>query len=226
MQPPHDPFVCGGNWYAAAIYGDGHWVVELDPTAVQPALDPTVDGPACSGAVALITQNVFENNFVAVMPYFHTRLIVSNNIFRDNAFAFAANALQDRGVLLHNVFWNNERIAVGISAGYVDVLDNVIGASSTGYWQDYVQQGRLACNVFWQNDADIAPGIAGEPLRLTLGTVGNVVTDPLFVDVASGDFHLGPGSPAIDSGCNVDGTLDPDGSPVDIGAYGGPLGDW
>jgi hypothetical protein len=45
-------------------------------------------------------------------------------------------------------------------------------------------------------------------------------------DEANGrDFHLQPGSPAIDAGCHGD-TYEPDGTPHDIGAYAGPLAAW
>lgn len=57
--------------------------------------------------------------------------------------------------------------------------------------------------------------------------VGNIITDPLLVNPASGDFHLQPNSPCINSGNNagVTFTNDLDGNPrivggtVDIGAY-------
>jgi hypothetical protein len=57
------------------------------------------------------------------------------------------------------------------------------------------------------------------------GTDGNVSVDPLFLDVSAADprdwdLHLGPSSPLIDTG---DATIDdPDGSPSDMGPYGGP----
>jgi hypothetical protein len=48
--------------------------------------------------------------------------------------------------------------------------------------------------------------------------------DPVFTwDPAMGSYALSPFSPAIDAGS---GDLDPDGSPPDIGAFGGPEGDW
>ncbi len=46
---------------------------------------------------------------------------------------------------------------------------------------------------------------------------GNFDADPLFVNAPGGDFHLAAGSPCIDAG--TPGKLDPDGSPLDVGAY-------
>ena len=51
--------------------------------------------------------------------------------------------------------------------------------------------------------------------------LGNLAAlDPLFVDPANEDYHLQAGSPAINSGDPA--LLDTDGTPSDMGAYGGP----
>lgn len=60
-----------------------------------------------------------------------------------------------------------------------------------------------------------------------LSGTGNIEVDPGFVDSAHGDFSLDPSfSPLIDAGNPLSGYDDPDGSPADIGAFGGPYGAW
>ncbi|HTM19490.1 MAG TPA: right-handed parallel beta-helix repeat-containing protein [Kofleriaceae bacterium] len=52
------------------------------------------------------------------------------------------------------------------------------------------------------------------------GSGGNLADNPLFLDAAAGDFHLGAGSPCIDAG---DPSLaDRDTSRADMGLFGGP----
>lgn len=60
------------------------------------------------------------------------------------------------------------------------------------------------------------------------GATGVLRTDPAFVssdgDAKGWDLHLRATSPLVDAG--EPATTDADGSPADIGAYGGPGGDW
>jgi hypothetical protein len=52
----------------------------------------------------------------------------------------------------------------------------------------------------------------------------SILTDPIFTfDPTKGSYALDPASPAVDAG---EGDPDPDGSPADLGAFGGPEGDW
>lgn len=61
------------------------------------------------------------------------------------------------------------------------------------------------------------------------GTLGNIAVDPAYFDTSAADagawdLSLSTGSGCIDVG--DPGVLDPDGSRSDIGAYGGPGGNW
>jgi hypothetical protein len=207
-----DVLACSANWYAAAIYADGH---DFDVLPSSTGGEP----PVCPGSSAHISHNVFEGNAVAVLPYFHALAVVQNNLFVGNGHAYVANHLQDTGVVLHNTFVGSTHHAVAITAGYVDVVNNVIaGSSQSAMFQEYVQRGRVQCNLVFGR----APSL---PLSMVVGLDGNQEADPIFTDAPQGDYRLGSGSPGLDTGCGVD-QLDVDGTLPDLGAWGGPLGAW
>ncbi|MFC1481859.1 right-handed parallel beta-helix repeat-containing protein [Candidatus Neomarinimicrobiota bacterium] len=54
----------------------------------------------------------------------------------------------------------------------------------------------------------------------------NISATPMFVDPENGDFHLANDSPGINQGDPDPAYDDPDGTRNDMGAYGGPYGDW
>lgn len=75
---------------------------------------------------------------------------------------------------------------------------NLISAPGSGSVVDY--------NLFWGVGQNFNGASQGDH---------NLFSDPLL----TADFHLGPGSPAIDAG--TPGMTDNDGSPLDLGAFGG-----
>lgn len=200
---PDDPFYCSGNWYAAAIYGDG---------------SATYDGPdPCADTSILVTQNFVTGNVIGMMSYFHARAVVRNNVFVGNTSGFVANHLQDHALLLQNAFFENSNLAIGSQAAYLDVIGNIIVGSQVGLRHEYIQTGRISCNVFAQT-AD--PGVAS-------GDQGNMVLDSAFVDAANGDYR-----PTAELIAAVGNCLDvplPDAvswASSEPGAFGGVLGRW
>jgi hypothetical protein len=198
-----DPFGCSGDWYRAAVYlGGTSW------------LAPTDDPPP------VITNNIFESNEIAVMVYFHGVSVIRNNVFVGNRSAFVANHFQDRALVANNVFVDNVDLAIGNMAAYLDIINNVIVGSAIGIRFEYIQTGHIRCNLFYGNGAN------ENDTRFMIGTDGNVEDDPQFIDRPGHDFHLGPGSPGKDHGCDAGAAFEPDGSPYDLGAFGGPLANW
>ena len=82
-------------------------------------------------------------------------------------------------------------------------------------WNDLPQEIYVLSGSVTVNYSDIQGGWTG---------TGNINANPLFI--GSGDFHLQPGSPCIDAGNPAPQYNDPDGTRNDMGAYGGPGGDW
>jgi hypothetical protein len=203
-----DPFLCGGDWYAAAIYGDGHNRADAEAGLGDPCADTTI----------LVTQNIIRDNFIGMMTYFHSRAVVRNNIFIGNQSAFVANHMQDHALLLNNAFIDNPRLAIGSQAAYLDVIGNIVVGSDVGVLHEFIQMGRVSCNGF------AAVADVGE--RVPVGSNGNLVFDEALVDPAGGDFHPTPELVAALASCL--------GQPSDLtpwaaaepGAFGGVLGQW
>lgn len=200
-----DVMECGGSWYSAAVYADGHTSLGEAPSS------------------ALLMHNVFRDNSIGALLYFHARAVVRNNLFVGNTHGFVANHFQDVALVANNVFWENTREAIVSQAAYLDILNNVVARSEVGIWHAHIQTGRIRCNLFFENGVNGAD-IHLVPPRFEIGTEGNVELDPLFVSPEAGIFHPMGGSPLIDTGC-FEG-LDHNGTREDRGAYGGPLGSW
>jgi predicted outer membrane repeat protein len=116
--------------------------------------------------------------------------------------------------------------AVVTSDGYEADFDNAIlafnrpDAGHAAVWVYEHSYATFAYSDLWHNGTDVA-GIDSP-----VGTDGNVAVDPEFVSydrtkaARTWDLHLAAGSPVIDAGDPA--ILDDDGSPSDMGAYGGP----
>ena len=82
-----------------------------------------------------------------------------------------------------------------------------------GLWNNgNIANWTITNNLIWNNSA----GNYKDMSELS-GKDGNIFADPLFA--GNGDFHFKPGSPAIDAGHKE--ITDHDGSPSDLGIYGG-----
>jgi len=118
----------------------------------------------------------------------------------------------------------------GLSGGAIDInggslsLRNVALTSNETLWGEGLtvlgSAVDISHTVFWDNAGGDHSGIP-DPI----GQDGNLSVDPLWLqfdedDFASWDLHLSLDSPLIDAGDPA--ILDPDGSPSDIGAFGGP----
>jgi parallel beta-helix repeat protein len=150
--------------------------------------------------------------------------LVRNNTVFANGWRGILLGSGDGNMAYNNVVWGNRG---GIRIGFFNPTNNQV-YNNTVYdntdWGIWVQQGTGAVvqnNIVYKN---------GAPELQDTGT-GSVIAnnlvgiDPRFVNAAGGDFHVQPGSPAINAGVDVGltadiaSTLRPQGGGHDIGAF-------
>ena len=143
---------------------------------------------------------------VAISVNATSDLIISNNVFALGNDRTAIGVVTASPRIEHNVFFENGT-AIDVGGNSLTIRNNAFVGNIVTLTPDPVDEGTIANNGFFDNDAATTFGI--DP----------VTDDPLFVATDDFDFHLRAGSPYIDAGTGSDDALD--NTTADIGAYGG-----
>jgi len=130
-----------------------------------------------------------------------TGFMVANNTFTD----IVAGSVN--GIVLEN-YQQFEPLVTS------NIIGPFYGEQSTGL------QAGFAAMISYSDIFQVATPVGGDA---ALG-VGTISDPPKFANPNFGNYHLGAGSPCIDTGDPA--LLDADGTATDMGAYGGPYGDW
>jgi predicted outer membrane repeat protein len=146
----------------------------------------------------------------------------------------------DDTYVVNNSFVGNSADSDGghlyVDGGSLEFINNLGGLAQDGgavYGDSTAaDSGDFYYNAMWSNTGSGSSGSSdyGGELSDPAGTDGNLTDDPDLVaytldgDESDDDLHLGTGSVAIDVGHPA--IVDPDGSPSDLGAYGGPDALW
>ena len=165
---------------------------------------PTIDG------------NLFRNNFCGsqhlsgVISFVNSsRPTIVNNVFVNNNCRCINMALPAgyNPSVVNNTFVGN-RVAIRVDTRITSVgqsyRNNLIFQNEIGLEVEFGSADNLPV---WENNLVFGNTIDYDGTENLTGLGGNISEDPLLMDVVRADFHLLPGSPAIDSGAK---TLAPD----------------
>lgn len=181
-------------------------------------------------SVTMDSNEIFANhatqNGGGVYFWPDTVFTLTNNVIADNSAVEMGGGIyisDSQGTLINNTIAENEEGAgegiclAGSSA--VTLANNIIVSHTYGIYNDGTGSPTVTYNDVWGNSV-------GDYWGVTPGT-GNISADPGFVDPGGWDFHLMPGSPAINAGhpddsiapaFDFDGDVRPAGTRVDMGA--------
>ncbi len=143
-----------------------------------------------------VSNCLFLNNFVAMAPFGPAE--AANNVFYGNGFAISLAGVGPEVVVRNNVMLWSGSAFTGVASGH-DIDYNVV-------WDETLPE-----SMRWPESDHGAHAM---------------FVDPELVDPNAGDFHLRVGSPLVDAGDPDSAYDDADGSRNDIGAFGGPYGNW
>ncbi|UCH85312.1 MAG: T9SS type A sorting domain-containing protein [Candidatus Latescibacterota bacterium] len=176
-----------------------------------------------AGDLTLTGSTVMANSAVAGGGVYATggdQCVVDYNLFVGNDGSATGGALLLTGFSSGRVAGNTvDQNSSGANAGLlvgnspVALFNNIVtNSTGTGIACTGPALPTLTYNLVWNSSGDDYNGaVPGE---------GSLSADPIFLDPASGDYHLGLHSPAIDSGDPGLMNEDPDGSRGDMGVYG------
>jgi hypothetical protein len=205
-----------GGWYGGGVYLEESDAVFSNVSVTHNESDSgggiAVDSGAPTFSNVLIADNVGRDGDGGGIALYTSDATLTNVIIQGNSAAASTNP---KGGGVDVYFGGTTFVNVVVADNQARCFDGMRG-SGGGIYVEGIDTV-ITYSDFHQNYPTNVTGI-DDPT----GTFGNITVDPAFLDAA---FHLEGSSPLIDAGDPT--LLDPDGSPSDMGAFGGAgAGNW
>ena len=187
---------------------------------------------ARSQAVEIINSTINDNSDGGVYsgPYSkYTNATISGN-------ATKGIYTNNNSTITNSVISNNTNFGLYVEGSGSSIENTTVTYNGTGIYA-YEATLSLMNTISYFNTTSQIDGSSGSTITIDYSDIqngvnygswatgtGNIDENPLFNSTT--DYHLSTGSPCINSG-NIDANFnDVDGSRNDMGAYGGPKGNW
>jgi hypothetical protein len=160
----------------------------------------------CGGdAQFYFENNTFENISSEAIDIDSAKSVsISNNIFANNGTAFSLSDITDESLIFQNTFINNDDGMGASNNDHITVFNNIFYGKNWTDYGTYSIHHLLSYNSSWYSYGSFT---------IDWNTTWRN-TDPLFININTGDYHLQSNSPAKGKGENG----------YDLGAYGGEKG--
>lgn len=185
-----------------------------------------------------VRNNVIVDNKFGIGVWHGANPDIRNNIIKNNldgiyVYGSDEDESPTNPSIINNTIVSNERGGITLRVKVSPtILNNIITGHVNGWWLEgeyhenswglhynYVTGSpALSYNDLWNNDANYMHDNVADD---TLAGTSSISADPLFVDPATGDYHLEASSPCINAGDPNPTYNDPDGTRNDMGAYYG-----
>ncbi len=166
-----------------------------------------------SGAAPEIANCRIEGNDQGIALWNNSSAYLHNNVVVNNT--YTGISISSASLIINNTVAGNSN-GMYDSGGYLPTIMNNIVTGNSNIGLGCVNGSvptDFSYNDVWGNGTNYHNCSPGP---------GSISEDPLYEDEPNGNYHLGAGSPCIDTGNPAVQYNDPDGSRNDMGAYGGP----